>query len=258
MIKLVDIYHHYGVRPSLRDVNLHVRPGELMCVMGPNGMGKSTLLGLMAGILAPIKGHVEVDGMWRRRSIDEERAIRQKMVYLPDTPWVPLNTPGLEFLLAVGRLYGVVEDRLFDHAERLLKLFDLADKAEAPIRNYSTGQRKKIGICSALITEAPIMILDEPFSGGLDSSALRALQHLLKYMADKEDVTVVMAVPVPELVETLADRIAIIRDGQIVACDTAAGLCEKADGSDSLSDALEIFVHRDLDKIDRYFQGERP
>ncbi len=61
MIKLVDVFHHYGVRPSLRDVNLHVTPGELLCVMGPNGMGKTTLLGVMAGVLPPIKGSVEVD-----------------------------------------------------------------------------------------------------------------------------------------------------------------------------------------------------
>ncbi len=169
---------------------------------------------------------------------------------------MPLNTPGLEFLLAVGRLYGVDEDRLFDHAQRLLELFDLADKAEAAIRSYSTGQRKKIGICSALITDAPIMILDEPFSGGLDSSALRALQHILKYLADRDDVTVVMAVPVPELVEDLADRIAVIKDGRVVACATADGLREQVSVDGSLSDVLETFVHEDVNKVDRYFQGE--
>lgn len=257
MIKVVDVYHHYGVRASLRDVNLHVIPGELLCVMGPNGMGKTTLLGVMAGVLPAIKGYVEVDGLRRRASVEDERAIREKVVYLPDSPWAPLNTPGLEFLLAVGRLYRVEEDRLFDHAERLLELFDLADKADSPIRSYSTGQRKKIGICSALITDAPIMILDEPFSGGLDSSALRALQRVLKHLAGRADVTIVMAVPVPELVEDLADRIAVLKAGRVVACDTADGLREQTGITGSLSDVLETFVHEDVNKIDRYLQGQQ-
>ncbi len=254
MITLSNIWHHYGIRPTLRDINLTVDSGELLCVMGPNGMGKSTLLGVIAGILAPIKGYVEINGLRRRSSIDNEKNIREQVVYLPDTPWLPTSNTGREFILGVGRLYGVDEDRLFDHAQKLLDLFDLAEKGDRAISSYSTGQQKKIGLCSALITDAPIMILDEPFSGGLDSSGLLALQQVLKYLADRDDVTVVMAVPVPELVEGLADRVAIIKDGQILDCNTP-DILQQQTNTDTLSEALEQLLHPEGKKnLEKYFQ----
>ncbi len=254
MIELKNIWHHYGIRPTLRDINLTVAPGELLCVMGPNGMGKSTLLGVIAGILAPIKGHVRINGLTRRASIEQEKKIREQVVYLPDTPWLPDSNTGREFILGVGRLYGVDEDRLFDHAQKLLDLFDLANKGDRTISSYSTGQRKKIGLCSALITDAPILLLDEPFSGGLDSSGLLALQQVLKHLAERDDVTVVMAVPVPELVEDLADRIAVIQDGQILACDAAAELRRSAGNANTLGEALEQLIHPEGPKnLENYF-----
>ncbi len=256
MITLSNIWHHYGIRPTLRDINLTVDSGELLCVMGPNGMGKSTLLGVMAGILAPIKGHVEINGLRRRSSIDNEKKIREQVVYLPDTPWLPTASSGREFILGVGRLYGVDEDRLFNHAQKLLELFDLAEKADQPINSYSTGQQKKIGLCSALITDAPILILDEPFSGGLDSSGLRALQQVLKHLAERDDVTVVMAVPVPELVEGLADRIAVIQNGCLIACDNVEGLRQQTGIDGPLIDVLEQMLHPEGAKnLERYFDS---
>ncbi|MBN1437148.1 MAG: ABC transporter ATP-binding protein [Sedimentisphaerales bacterium] len=256
MINIVNVWHHYGIKPILKNVSLEIVPGELVAIMGPNGMGKSTLLGLMAGVLWPIKGYVEIDGHRRRNSVEEEIAIRKKVLYLPDTPYLPLHNTGREFLLAVGRLYEVEEQRLLDHAEHLLKLFDLQGNADAPIRSYSTGQKKKIGICSALVSAAPILILDEPFSGGLDSSALMALSHVLKRLADRKDVTVVMAVPVPELVESLAHKIAIVVKGEILAYDTADGLRETAGCSGALPNVLEKLIHPDVfENIEDYLQG---
>ena len=222
MIKIVDVWHHYGIRPILQNVSLHVKPGQLVAVMGPNGMGKSTLLALIAGVLCPLKGYVEIAGLKRRSSIENEIEIRKKLVYLPDDPYLPDTSTGREYLLAVGRLYEIEDEHLMGHVDSLLELFDLDKQGNSPIRSYSTGQKKKIGICSALVTGAPIMVLDEPFSGGLDSAALLALSRILKNLADRKDVTVVMAVPVPELVEPIAHKIAIVAEGKILAYDTAA------------------------------------
>src|SRR5205807_8115708 len=98
---------------------------------------------------------VEVNGLRRRSSVEAELAIRKTAVYLPDHPWLPANRTGREFLLSVGRLYDLDDDRLMDHVDRLLGLFELADKGEGPIRSYSNGQQKKLAVCSALVTEAP-------------------------------------------------------------------------------------------------------
>src|SRR5205823_8211134 len=113
-------------------------------------------------------------------SVEEELAIRRAAVYLPDRPWLPANRTGREFLLGVGRLYDIADERLMDHADRLLALFELADRADAPIRDYSSGQQKKVAICGALIADAPALLLDEPFSGGLDPSGLMALKRVLQ------------------------------------------------------------------------------
>lgn len=256
MIEVVNVTHHYGVQPVLRDVSFRVESGELVSLMGPNGMGKSTLLGVMAGVLWPVRGCVEIDGLRRRRSEEEERAIRKKVAYLPDHPWLPVARSGREFLLAVGRLYGIEDERLMDHVERLLGLFQLRDRADAPIRSYSNGQQKKIAVCSALVTEAEVMLLDEPFSGGLDPSALLALKRVMKWLAERSDVTVVMATPVPELVEGLAHRLVVLRDGQIMAHETPDGLRKQTGCSGPLQEVLERLIHpQTLADIERYFEG---
>ena len=104
MIDVVDLTQHYGIKPVLRGVNLQVGRGEVVALLGPNGMGKTTLLAAMAGVLSPQKGYVEIDGLRRKSSVENELAIRKKTVYLPDRPWLPVMRTGREFLLAVGRL----------------------------------------------------------------------------------------------------------------------------------------------------------
>ena len=89
-------------------------------------------------------------------------------VYLPDQPWLPAQRTAREFLLAVGRIYDVEDERLMEHVDQLLHLFDLSEQGDSPIRSLSAGQKKKVALCSALVAETPILLLDEPFSGGLD------------------------------------------------------------------------------------------
>src|SRR5689334_11357692 len=141
MIVLSDVTQHYGVRPVLRDITLKIPAGRLTAVVGPNGMGKTTLLGVMAGVLSPQKGYCEIDNLRRRRSEEEEREIRRRVVYLPDHPWLPVERTGRELLLGVGRLYDIEIDPLIDHVERLLELFQLAREGDWPIRGYSNGQK---------------------------------------------------------------------------------------------------------------------
>lgn len=254
MIHVVDVLQHYGIRPVLRNLTLEVREGELLVIMGPNGSGKTTLLGIMAGLLAPLEGYVEIAGMRRRASEEQELAIRRKVYYLPAEPWQPATT-GRAFLGAVGELYDVPPVRLMDHAERLLQLFDLADKGDTLIQDYSSGQQKKIALASALITECPVLLLDEPFSGGLDPSGIEALRRVLKGLAQRDDITIVMTTPVPELVEELADRVALLKDGKILACDTPEGLRRLAACEGSLGEVFDQLVQgHTQENIRQYFQ----
>ena len=260
MIRIHNLTHHYGVRPILKDITLEIPTGDLVVLLGPNGMGKSTLLGCLAGVLWPARGYVEIDGVKRRQSADEELALRRRIAYLPDNAWLPVARTGREFILAVGRLYQVDDFRLFDHADRLLKLFNLEEQGDQPISSYSAGQRKKIALCSALITDAPYLFLDEPFSGGLDPAGIMALKRVLQKLATDQRITIVMTTPVPELVEELAERILVLRDGQVAAFSTPDELRHQAhlDGG-TLADALARVMHPETQQnIDHYFADEPP
>jgi len=255
MIRVVDVVQHYGVRPVLKQVSLEIAAGQMVVFVGPNGMGKTTLLNVMAGVLSPQRGFVEYDGLRRRGSTADEIEIRRRVVFLPDHPWLPNNFTGREFLQAVGRLYEVEDARLMNHVERLLTVFELAKEGDWPIRSYSNGQQKKIAICSALVTEAPILLLDEPFSGGLDPAGIMALKCILRHLAKNIGATVILTTPVPELVEELADRIVVIRDGKLLAYDTPDGLRQRTGSTGPLTEVLQKLIFPEaMGNIEQYLK----
>jgi ABC-2 type transport system ATP-binding protein len=254
MIELIDVTQHYGVRPVLKKINLRIETGELVVIVGPIGMGKSTLLGVIGGALNPQNGHVVIDGNQRRRSVEEELAIRRRAVYLPDQAWLPPLRTGREFLLSVGQLYDIDMDRLMEHVERLLELFELSKQGDWNMSSYSAGQQKKIALASALVTEAPTLLLDEPFSGGLDPSGLLALKRVLKRRV-AEGSTVVLTSPVPEIVEEIADRIVILKDGEIAAFDSLEGLRRITNNRGSLAEIFERLMFPETSqKLQDYFR----
>jgi len=243
MIKVESVSHHFLADYILRKVNLEVKKGELMVLMGPNGMGKSTLLSVVGGLISPFKGSVFINGLQRRTKADEEIAIRQQTFYLPDQPWTPHFKTGREYLLMTGAAYGLDPVETYEHSKKLLELYELTDVADHQCTNYSQGQKKKIGLCSAFVSKAKVLILDEPLSGGLDSSGLITTKKLLKGLADNEDFTVLMAVPVPELVEEIGDRISIIVKGEIVCTGTLTELKKQYKTEGSLAELLESIIN---------------
>jgi ABC-type multidrug transport system ATPase subunit len=256
MIRVQNLWHHYGVRPVLQDVCLQIETGELVVLLGPNGMGKTTLLGCLAGVLWPQRGHVEYDGLRRRESVDGERRIRQRVAYVPDDAWLPPLRTAREYLLGMGRLYGHDDFHIFAHAERLLRLFHLDQQGDNSMSSFSTGQRKKIALAGGLISEAPYLLLDEPFSGGLDPAGILAMKSVLAQLAQRDDVTIVITTPVPELVEELAHRVAVIRDGRLIHFDTPEGLRRAAGADITFDRALQQLTYPDtLDVVSAYLDG---
>ncbi len=255
MIKVDNVWHTYSVKPVLKGINLHIKAGELVTVMGPNGMGKSTLLALIGGMMKPTRGQIIIDAKVRRSAIAAEKEIRKIVFYLPADPYLPLGLTGREYILGIGRLWGRDDMAMIPHMESLLDIFDLKDQGDSLIHSYSTGQRKKIGLCAAFITETPVMVLDEPLSGGLDSSALVAVTRILRRLAERKESTVVIAVPVPELVEELSGRIAVIQSGKMLTCGTLQELREQSQCNGSLAEILEkIGNPQALDKVETYLK----
>jgi ABC-type multidrug transport system ATPase subunit len=255
MINVLDVSHHYGLRPVLSHVSFRVPPGELVTVMGSNGVGKTTLLGIIAGLIAPARGSVEIHGLRRRSSETAELEIRKQTAYLPDHPWLPEAMTVREWLLAIGGLYDLEPEHLMDHIARLLALFQLAEKGDSPIRTCSNGQKKKVAICGTLVTEAPVLVLDEPFTGGLDPSAILALSRVLEHLTKQRQVTVLMASQLPELMEKLSHRILVLTESRIAAYDTLEGLRAKTGCAGTLPEVFEKLVHPEtLDHIENYFR----
>jgi ABC-2 type transport system ATP-binding protein len=254
MISVENLTQHYGIKPVLRDVTFHVATGHTAAIIGPNGSGKSTLLAAIGGVLSPQKGCVKIDGLRRRSSIESELAIRRRVIYLPDQTWLPTERTVREFLLGVGRVYEIPSDRLFDHIERLVTLFELTEVADSPMRTYSAGQKKKAALSSALITEAKVLLLDEPFSGGLDPSGILALKHVLRRLAKEQGATILLATPVPELVDELADQILILSEGRVAVEGTLADLRRHTGCDGSLAEVLERLIAPETARnLERYF-----
>ena len=256
MIDVIDVSHHFGLRPVLRHVNARFEPATISAIMGPNGSGKSTLMQIMAGLISPVEGTVHVNEIQRRKTPEGELAIRKLVAYLPAEPWLPGRTPRT-WMKEVGKLYDVSEERLMEHIPRLLALFNLDEQADEYTHSLSTGQQKKTSLATIFVTEAPVLLLDEPFAGGLDPSGAQALKRLLLHLRTEKKSTIVMSTPVPELVEELADRIALLRDGQIIAFDTIEGLRKLAAIDGNLDQIYERVAAPSAEiKIHQYFKEE--
>jgi ABC-2 type transport system ATP-binding protein len=254
-IDIENLTQHYGIRPVLRGINLKIFAGELVAVIGPNGMGKTTPLSAIAGVHSAQKGTVTIAGLRRRSTPEAELAIRRQTVYLPDTAFLPRTMTAREFLISVAKIYGVDDDRVFDHVERLVALFELESVVDSPISSGSAGQQKKVALSSALITDTNILLLDEPLSGGLDASGILALRKVLQRLVAERQATIVMTAPVPELVEQLATRVVVLRAGSIVADGSVAELKAKVGRDGSLADALEqLFFPQTADHVADYFR----
>lgn len=256
MIRLQGIVQHYGVRPVLEELDLEIDGAGVTAIVGPNGMGKTTLLSVMAGVLSPQHGTVEINGLPRRSTPENELEIRRQAVFLPDRPWLPKHRTGREFLLSVGALYGIDTERLFGHIDRLFDLFNLTKEGDWPVRSYSNGQQKKLCLAAALVTEAKTLLLDEPFGGGLDPSGILALKRVLQRLTREQGYTVVLTAPAPELIEDLADRFVVLREGRVVAHDSIDGLRRETGIGGPLSDVLASLLNPEtLEQIEEYFAG---
>lgn len=255
MIQVSGVFHHYGLRLVLDDVSFKVPAGRTLAIIGPNGSGKTTLLSLLGGLASPSEGTVHINGLHRRGTVEDELRIREQTVLLPDDCWLP-DVTGRQFLLGTGEVYGVPHRELFQHVDQLLKVFQLHKVGNASTTSYSTGQKKKIGLCSALVSDCSVMLLDEPFSGGLDPAGITAMKQILKHLTAREDRTVVLTSPVPELVEEVADEVLILSDGKVLTHDSVANL-KMNTNSETLDEALrELIFPETQSDLEAYFNRE--
>ena len=254
-IKVTNLWQAHGARWILRDVTFEVQPGEIAVLTGVNGVGKTTLLTTIAGMKSAAKGSVSVFGHLRRDDPDEERNARRCTVYLPDDAWLPPNMTLQEYLAAAGSLFEVDAADLPDRIDALLSLFALAQSRNQSVSSLSAGQRKKAGLASALLADRQLLLLDEPFSGGLDPAGMMAVRRVLKYRAEHSGQTVLMTTPVTELVTELADRLLVLRDGELAYNLTRAEILNSVPEGATVSEWLEALVFPNVhEQVDNFIE----
>jgi ABC-2 type transport system ATP-binding protein len=205
----------FGKLQAVRDLTMQVGAGEVFGFLGPNGAGKTTTIRMLTGLVRPTSGSARVAGYDVAR---EPREVKRRVGYLAETPYLYGKLSGREFLAFMGGLYEVPPSLARQRSERLLSLFELADKADELVESYSHGMRQKLALAGALLHEPPVLFLDEPTSG-LDPRSARLVKDLLVALVERGH-TVFLSTHVLEIAEHLCHRVGIIDHGQLVATGT--------------------------------------
>ncbi|MGH7509290.1 MAG: ABC transporter ATP-binding protein [Gemmatimonadales bacterium] len=227
MIRLRQLTKRYGRFTAVDGIDLEVPAGELFGLLGPNGAGKTTTFRMIAGILRPTSGTVEVGGIDINRRPLEAKA---RLGFIPDRPFVYDKLTGAEFLRFAAALYGQQGPAVERRMDELLDLFELACWKHELTESYSHGMRQKLIISGALVHRPEVIVVDEPMVG-LDPRSARLLKDLFRQFVSRGG-TVVMSTHTLEVAETMCDRIAILHGGKIVASGTMADLQEQTASED--------------------------
>jgi ABC-2 type transport system ATP-binding protein len=215
MIRLAGLRVHYGSFAAVDGLDLDIRRGELFGLLGPNGAGKSTTIRVLIGQRRPTAGAVTVGGYdvvrdWAR--------IKPLFGYVPDRENHFEEFTGRRNLEFFGQLYGVPKMR----ADVVLKMVELSEAADLPVRGYSLGMRKKLLLARALLHEPHILYLDEP-TANLDIHSAEVVHRILRERV-KLGATIILTTHDMDEVEEICDRVGIVCRGKLVALDSPLAL----------------------------------
>jgi ABC-2 type transport system ATP-binding protein len=219
MLGLHGLRKAYGDLVALHGLDLTVAAGEILALLGPNGAGKSTTVKCVVGLLEPDAGTVHVDGVDVRR---DPVASRRRIGYLPEQARLHETLTPWEYLLLKGRLFDLDDDHIRRNGERMLAGFGLLDRGDEPMVAFSKGMLQKVSITAALLTEPKVLVFDEPLTG-LDVTTTLIVKELMREFA-RRGGAVLHCSHLLDVVESMADRIAVLDQGRLLGCGTAAEL----------------------------------
>ena len=208
---------------ALDHVDLEVRKGEVLALMGENGAGKSTTILMMLGLTEPTSGIVEICGI---NSTTHPIEVKRKIGYLPEDVGFYDDMTGPENLMYTARLNGIPDKEAKVKALELMKRVGLEDQLKKKTGKYSRGMRQRLGLADVLIKNPEIIILDEPTSG-IDPAGVQEFIELIRWLSKEEGLTVLFSSHHLDQAQKVCDRVGLFSNGKILALIDMAELKEK-------------------------------
>lgn len=237
MLELSSLSKSFGRTLAVDNLNLSVRPGEVLALLGPNGAGKTTTIRCVTGLARADSGTITVDGT---NLLENPQAAKAAIGFVPDRAWFYPKVTARELLRFVAGVRKIANPTA--QIDALLKRFGLVAHANRLTESYSHGMRQRLAFCVALLGEPRLLITDEPMVG-LDVHGHREVKILFRELA-AEGKTVILTTHTLSVAEEIADRIALIDDGRLVALGTVAELRELTQQKDASLEELFLILTR--------------
>ncbi len=213
MIRAEHLCKKFGELEAVRDISFQVNEGEIFAFLGPNGAGKTTTIKMLTTLLKPTSGTVRINGL---DPVVNQHQARKRFGIVFQDPSLDDELTAYENMNFHGLLYSVPRRTRLDGIERLLKMFELWDRRDDPVKHFSGGMRRRLEIARGLLHTPKILFLDEP-TLGLDPQTRNQLWSHVRRLNEEQRVTVFLTTHYMEEADRVAERIAIIDHGRIVA-----------------------------------------
>ncbi|MGJ7909739.1 ABC transporter ATP-binding protein [Neobacillus sp. LXY-1] len=214
-----DLKKTIGRKEIIKGLTFDLREGEVFGFLGPNGAGKTTTIRMLVGLIKPSSGKIELCGY----NIDHHfREAMQNLGCIVENPELYPYLSGFNNLLHFARMLdGVGDERI----KEVTELVGLTERIHDKVKTYSLGMRQRLGIAQALLGNPKILILDEP-TNGLDPAGIREMREFIRFLAEKEGLSVLVSSHLLSEIQLLCDRVAIMTRGTIITIDTVQHLLE--------------------------------
>ncbi|MCE2959647.1 MAG: ABC transporter ATP-binding protein [Akkermansiaceae bacterium] len=226
LVKIRDLGVDYGDRRALDSVNLNVPAGEVFGLLGPNGAGKTTMFRVLATLLSPTSGEVELSGIKLGRN---PREIRSLITYMPDLAPLPSDLRAVEYLRFYAGAYGLRGKEMASRVDECLDAMNMSDRRNTICSQLSLGMRQRLSIAKAILHRPRLLILDEPASG-LDPLARIELRRALQKQAE-DGATVIVSSHVIAEIDSLCSSIGLLHKGRLLDAGPTRSLLSRFSGA---------------------------